>query len=219
MDNNKKFWEKVAKLYTPLQEKSNKEIYGVVIKQCEKYLTGEQRVLELACGTGQFTFDLCSKAKSWEATDFSEKMVEETKKRSETVLSNKPNKVTEQGDAKASLTFSVQDATNLTYNDSTFDIVLIANALHIMPEPEKALSEIKRVLSPTGILIAPTFVYEGKINKFRMFIINLAGFKTYHKWNKSQFESFLESAGMNIKESEMISGRPLPECFVVAGKN
>ena len=209
MDNNKKFWEKVAKLYTPLQEKSNKEIYGVVINRCEKYIDSEKRVLELACGTGQFTFSLCSKAKLWEATDFSGRMVEETEKRSETVLFNN-------ADARGRLKFSVQDATNLPYDNSSFDVVMIANALHIMPEPEKALAEIKRVLVPGGILIAPTFVYEGKINKFRMFIINLAGFKTFHKWNKKQFQTFVESSGLNIKECEIISGKPLPECFIVA---
>ena len=33
--------------------------------------------------------------------------------------------------------------------------VLIANALHVMPEPEKALREIDRALRLGGILIAP----------------------------------------------------------------
>ena len=36
-------------------------------------------------------------------------------------------------------------------------MVLIANALHVMPEPEKALKEIDRVLKDKGILIAPEF--------------------------------------------------------------
>ena len=35
----------------------------------------------------------------------------------------------------AGLHFSVQDATSLPYADETFDAVLIANALHIMPRP------------------------------------------------------------------------------------
>ena len=48
------------------------------------------------------------------------------------------------------LHFSVQDARTLPYADQSFDVVIIANALHIMPEPEKALSEIKRVLKDDG---------------------------------------------------------------------
>ena len=50
----------------------------------------------------------------------------------------------------AGLHFSVQDATSLPYADETFDAVLIANALHIMPRPKKALAEIYRVLKPGG---------------------------------------------------------------------
>ena len=53
------------------------------------------------------------------------------------------------------LRFSVEDATSLPYADETFDAVLIANALHIMPRPEKALAEIYRVLKfPGGQLFA-----------------------------------------------------------------
>ncbi|MFQ9418242.1 MAG: class I SAM-dependent methyltransferase [Lachnospiraceae bacterium] len=44
------------------------------------------------------------------------------------------------------LIFEVADATDLPYENHSFDVVLIANALHIMPEPEKALKEIERVL-------------------------------------------------------------------------
>ena len=67
------------------------------------------------------------------------------------------------------ISFSVQDATKLTYNSEEFDVVVIANALHIMPEPNKALAEIHRVLKPNGILFAPTFVYEKKILQNRYF--------------------------------------------------
>jgi len=37
------------------------------------------------------------------------------------------------------------------YGPESFDAVVIANALHIMPDPDKALAEIRRVLgSNTG---------------------------------------------------------------------
>lgn len=49
--------------------------------------------------------------------------------------------------------FSVQDATSLPYTSGTFDAVVISNALHIMPEPEKALKEIRRVLKSGDIQI------------------------------------------------------------------
>ena len=33
---------------------------------------------------------------------------------------------------------------------------IVSNALHIVPQPEKALAEICRVLKDDGVLIAPT---------------------------------------------------------------
>ncbi len=69
-------------------------------------------------------------AKRMIATDYSGGMIREAKK----------------GAIPANLTFEAADATALPYADDSFDVVLIANALHVMPEPEKALREIDRVL-------------------------------------------------------------------------
>ena len=45
----------------------------------------------------------------------------------------------------AKLHFSAQDMFRLSYADRSFDAVIVSNALHIVPQPEKALQEIKRV--------------------------------------------------------------------------
>ena len=55
----------------------------------------------------------------------------------------------------------------------SFDVVIVSNALHIVPQPEKALREIKRVLKDDGVLIAPTFThaensFPGKVKAFFM---------------------------------------------------
>ncbi len=42
-----------------------------------------------------------------------------------------------------------------------FDMVVIAYALHIMPDPDSVMIEINRVLKMGGILSAPTYVWEG----------------------------------------------------------
>ena len=202
MDNknsNKKFWERVAKLYTPMQERKNAKLYQKLCKIISESLNKDMHVLELACGTGQLTFPLCKKVATWEATDFSEKMIAEATARA----TNFP------------VTFTVQDATNLSYDDESFDVVIIANALHIMPNPEKALTEIRRVLNKGGLLIAPTFVYDGKINKIRIWIMELIGFRTFHKWKLDEYIEFVCENGFHKIESSIIMDEMLPECVLI----
>lgn len=114
--------------------KGSASLYDAICTHCLPYLTPEMEVLELACGSGQFSFRLAERVRQWTATDFSEKMVLEAQKRS----------------GPQSLTFEMQDATNLPYPAESFDAVLIANALHIMPSPDRALEEIHRVPLENG---------------------------------------------------------------------
>ncbi|WP_302826659.1 class I SAM-dependent methyltransferase [Anaerofustis stercorihominis] len=200
--SNKKFWERTAKLYTYFQEKGNEELYKTIYEKIKPFFNKEQCVLELACGTGQLTRLLSDETDSWTATDFSEKMVYETEKR----LNNQ------------NVIYEVQDATALGYKDDVFDVVLIANALHIMPNPNKALDEIKRVLKTDGLLIAPTFVYDGKVNKIRLWFMEKAGFKTFHKWKSQEYMNFIEDNGFKIKEKYLVQGKLLSECVLVCEK-
>lgn len=115
-----------------------------------------------------------------EATDFSEEMIRQAKTKMHS----------------SRLHFSVQDATRLPYALETFDAVVISNALHIMPDPEKALSEIRRVLKPDGILIAPTFTAADRLlGRFKIRMMELSGFKVFHKWTPEEYIKFLENHG------------------------
>lgn len=52
-----------------------------------------------------------------------------------------------------SLKFELQDAAALKFPDSTFDLVGCAFSLHHLPEPQRALLEMRRVLKPGGIML------------------------------------------------------------------
>ena len=158
-------------------------------------------MLELACGTGQLTLPLWERAAFWEATDYSEPMVRELAKR-----------------CPPSLSCVVRDATNLPYADGEFQVVLLANALHIMPQPEKALAEIHRVLSAGGIFLVPTFVYEGKVNRLRMKLTLLLGFPSFHEWTMAELTDFVERAGFRTVAHSLVAGDPLPEGFLALEK-
>lgn len=102
----------------------NEKAYDAMGKELERYIDSEKQVLELACGTGQITFLMADKALEWTATDYSKNMVNEALKR----------KAQEHPECKAE--FETADATKLTYQNEQFDVVVIANALHIMPDPD-----------------------------------------------------------------------------------
>ena len=200
--SNKKFWNKFAKLYAPFMKK-DKGVYDNVCEYIRPYLNRNMNVLELACGSGQLSFNLSKYAKNWIGTDFSEQMILEARKRGE----------------HENLTFEVADATSLSFSDGEFNCVVIANALHIMPEPDEAMREIYRVLKPNGILFAPTFLWkEGNQSKFKKGIMSVVGFKMYQEWNKKQFKDFIEKHGFSVVEMNLIHGGLAPIGVMIAYK-
>lgn len=200
--SNKKFWDKFAKLYAPLMKK-DKGVYDKVCEYIRPHLNKDMEVLELACGSGQLSFNLSKHTKSWIGTDFSEQMIKEAKKRGE----------------YENLTFETADAVALSYSHEKFDCVLIANALHIMPKPDEAMKEIYRVLKPNGTLFAPTFLWkEGKQRKMIKSLMSILGFKMYQEWDKKEFEDFIKEYGFSVVEMKLAHGGLAPIGVMIAQK-
>ena len=143
MKERKTFWDKNAGRYDRFMQKDRaayEEMYKLI-----RPVVKAKTVLELATGTGLIAKHIVNAAAHIEATDASAEMIAEAKR----------------DNHSAKLHFSVQDMFRLPYADKSFDVVIVSNALHIMPQPEKALQEIKRVLKEDGVLIAPTFTHAG----------------------------------------------------------
>lgn len=193
----KKIWD----LYAPIYEKamrSDEKIYKVMYERIPKVIK-DKDVLEIATGPGLLAKHVAHAAKTIIATDYSEGMIAEAKK----------------GGYPNNLTFEVADATQLPYDDNAFDIVLIANALHVMPNPEKALQEIERVLKNNGILIAPNFVNhkKGLISSIWSQILKIAGIKFEHQWSTDEYKTFLEKNGWEVKNCREMKAR-IPIAYV-----
>lgn len=205
MNDNKKFWQRYAPIYAGFMKGADKS-YDEISEKVASYLKEDMKVLELACGTGQLTFRLADKVGSWEATDFADNMVKEAK----AAYAKRKSEI-------GGLHFSIQDATNLPYEDESFDAVMIANALHIMPNPEKALSEIRRVLKKGGLLYAPTFVHGESVGfKMRMRLIELFGFQAFLKPTIPEFVDFIENNGFWVIGYDRIGSELAPLCCLIA---
>ncbi len=80
------------------------------------------------------------------------------------------------------------------------------NALHIVPQPERALREIKRVLKDDGVLIAPTFTHAENSfpGKVKAFFMNLAGFPLHSKWTVKEYLKFLQQNDWTVRKSVVL---------------
>ena len=182
-------WNIFAPVYE-LTMRSQKSIYDYLYKRIGEVAKGKD-VLELATGPGMIARHIAPLANHVVATDFAPKMIETARK------AKNPENVR----------FEVADATSLRFMDESFDVVVIANALHIIPNPEKALAEIDRVLKKGGILIAPNFIFQagGKKNLWQKFL-SLVGIRFAHEWTEDEYKSFLKGNGWTITENCVIKG-------------
>lgn len=175
---NRKIWDIYAPVYA-LAMKQDAQIYEYMYERIPAVIQNKN-VLEIATGPGMLAKHVASCTNLMIATDYSTGMIKEAKK----------------GSYPSNLFFEAADAADLPYDDHSFDIVIIANALHVMPEPEKALSEIQRVLKDDGILIAPNFVnHKGTLWSK---ILQIAGISFDHQWTTEDYLQFLRKNHWNV---------------------
>ena len=188
MKERKTFWNKNAGRYDRFMRKDRaayEEMYELI-----RPVVRHKTVLELATGTGLIAKHIVNAAAHIEATDASAEMIAEAKRDTRS----------------AKLHFSVQDMFRLPYANQSFNVVIVSNALHIVPQPEKALAEIRRVLKDDGVLIAPTFThaensFSGKVMAFFM---KLAGFPLRSKWTSEKYLRFLRQNGWAVRKSVVL---------------
>ena len=188
MKENKSFWDKNAGRYDRFMRKDGaayEEMYALI-----RPVVKAKTVLELATGTGLIAKHIVNTTAHIEATDASAEMIAEAKR----------------DNRSAKLYFSVQDMFRLPYADKSFDVVIVSNALHIVPRPEKALAEIRRVLKDGGLLIAPTFTHaENSFSgRVKVFFMKLAGLPLHIRWTSGEYLNFLRQNGWTVRKSAVL---------------
>jgi len=118
-------------------------------------------VLDMGCGGGIDSAEFARNGASVVSADFSRTAVKTT--RNLLKDANLPANVVQ------------VDATNLHFEDNTFDCVYSFGVLHHIPDVEKALSEIRRVLKPSGQVMVMLYNKDSLIYGYS--IVYLRGMK------------------------------------------
>lgn len=188
------FWDRWAWFYD-LAERSNRTVNAAAAARVAELVPVEARVLDCAAGTGEFSLAAAKRAASVLCTDQSRPMLDRARKKA----------------AKRGLTnirFAQRDVTALSDPDSSFDAVIAANVLHLLPEPETAVRELWRVTAPGGRLILPTYL-QGKAGTAYGAMIKIyqgVGFHYEHAFTPETYRMFLEKLNLAPVALEVISG-------------
>ena len=199
------FWDRVAGLYD-LFEWSNRKVNAAARARVGELVPAGARVLDCAAGTGEFSLAVAKRAGSVLCTDQSEAMLARARKKAaRRGLSN--------------LQFAHRDITALSDPDGSFDAVIAANVLHLLPQPETAVRELWRVTAPGGRLILPTYL-QGKAGAAYGSMIKIyqgVGFHYEHAFTPETYREFLERLKLAPVALEVIPGG-VPEGIAVLEK-
>ena len=115
---------------------------------------GEQ-VLDVGCGTGSLTFALAARAKikSICGLDFSPAYINHATRRN----------------SDTRIEFKVGDACAMPFPDGSFDRVLSLLMLHFVPQPDRAIAEMRRVARPRSTVAAAVWDARGGFVANRIF--------------------------------------------------
>lgn len=113
------------------------------------------RILDVGCGTGHLTFAVARRTGAGEmrGVDIALPYIEHARRHNE----------------DARIVFEVADACSLPYPAHSFDRVLSLLVLHFVPEPSKAIAEMRRVARPGAVVGAAVWDARGGLIANRMF--------------------------------------------------
>ena len=201
-DADRAYWERHARRYDASFKALDRPLPRMLALTTEG-VRGSARVLEVAAGTGLVTAALAREVGELVATDYAANMVARLQQR-----------VTEL--KLANVRCEPADIYALRFPSASFDAVVAANVLHLVPDLPGALASLRRVLEPGGQLIAPTFLHdETTLSWLLSRALALTGFPAHRRLSAASLRAALESAGFTIERAETIPG-PFPIGFVAA---
>ena len=187
------FWNKISPLYDLFENVDNGKVYKETGKKVADLIEEHDEVLECACGTGAISKYIAAKCKSLIATDFAEGMLKQAAKKC---------------NGLENISFENADITALRFHDASFDKVVAGNVIHLLPNPEAALSELERVVMPGGRIIIPTYINKTKkSSSLAVKFLTMLGADFKRQFDLASYKKFFEDKGYKNIEYTVAEGR------------
>lgn len=212
MPTNAKFWDKMAEGYakSPIDDM---DAYQYTLDRTRTYLSPEDNVLEVGCGTGSTALLLAGNVKQITGTDLSGNMIQiATQKAQDQNITN----------AK----FMVSELSEHSPGNGPYDAILAHNLLHLLEDLPAALNRINSLLKPGGTFISKTVCNPGtniplklRLMKMALPIAQMFGKAPYVNFMEiAELESLITSSGFKITETGNHPAAPIPSRYIVATK-
>lgn len=198
MSEDRAYWERHAKRY----DRSTRFLAKPVPRMLELVVGAvrdKARVLEVAAGTGLLTKAVAPVVGELVATDYAAAMVAQL-----------------EAHAPANARCEQADLYDLRFAPASFDAVLAANVLHLVPDLAGALASLRRVLVRGGVLVAPTYLHAETVRASLLSrVLALTGFPGQRRFSAASLRAALEAAGFAVTRAETIPG-PFPIGYIEA---
>lgn len=192
-DSDRSYWERHARGYDLSLRPLGRPLPRM-LELTAAAAAGADRVLEVAAGTGLVTPVLARAAREVVATDYAASMV--TMLEARVRAAGLTNVRCEQADVYA-----------LRFEPASFDVVVAANVLHLVPDLPGALAALRRVLEPRGRLVVPTFCHdETAVSWVVSRALAVTGFPGHRRFTARSFRQALEAAGLRVDRAETLPG-------------
>lgn len=183
------FWDRMAARYSR-KPVADQESYETKLAKTDSYLTQDDQVLEIGCGTGTTAIHHAPRVAQILATDISPKMIDIA--RSKARAANVRN-----------ILFEVSDIDNLGGRSEQFDVILAHSVLHLVDNVDQVLRQLRRMLKPGGLLISSTNCI-GDNAAFLRYVAPLGRklglLPRISVFREAEFEAWIDAAGFVVEE-------------------
>ncbi len=181
------FWDKTAEKYakSPIRDE---QTYNEKLEITRRYLNKDSKVLEFGCGTGSTAIKHAPHVQDIVATDISSKMIEIA--RGKAASENIEN-----------IDFRCETPEQCSEADSSFDVVMAHNILHLLEDPEGAIKIAYRLLKPGGAFVTSTVCLADSFSLWRPLLVlgKLFGKVPYvNVLKRETLESYFSNVGFDV---------------------